>query len=119
MTIAFFLAATVAMQAAPAQNVEVAYVDMTVGRSEAAIDRMAQTDQRDAENPARLINLGIAHARLGNIDQARRLFERAAASERFRLEVASGEWQDSRELARHALAMLGRGDFAQARFAAR
>ena len=44
---------------------------------------------------------------------ARRLFRAAAQDDTpVRLEVAAGDWIDSRELARRALRMLERGEFA-------
>ncbi|MGX7895902.1 hypothetical protein [Tsuneonella sp. HG222] len=124
MSIALLLAGALVVQA-PAQPradsslVEVAYNDMAAGQSEAAVDRILRADPRHADHPARLINLGIAHARMGEIEKARTLFERASSRDRYRLETASGEWLDSRDLARQALAMLDRGDFSSTQFAAR
>jgi Tfp pilus assembly protein PilF len=122
MSIAMILASALVVQA-PAANeaaVEVAYPEMRAGRSAAAINKIEHADARDANHPARLINLGIAYARVGQTDKAREAFEQAATSEdRYRLETASGEWLDSRDLAREALAMLERGDFSTPRFAAR
>jgi hypothetical protein len=64
--------------------------------------------------------LGIAYARVGRTAEARAAFEAAASSdERFRLETASGEWMDSRDLARRALAMLDKGELSSTQFAAR
>ena len=52
--------------------------------------------------------------------EARAMFEAAAQNDtRYRLETASGEWMDSRDLARRALAMLDKGEFASAQFASR
>ncbi len=120
MSIAALIASALVVQApVPAQGIEVAYVDMTAGRSEAAIERIERADARDASHPARLINLGIAHARMGELRDARALFEQAASAERFRLETASGQWVDSRDLARQAIAMLDSGAFGQPQFASR
>ena len=58
-------------------------------------------------------------------DLRRRLHEAAltqsaaAVAERFRLETASGDWMDSRDLARQAIAMLDSGAFSRTQFAAR
>ena len=120
MSIAALIASALVVQApAPKEAIEVAFVEMAAGRSEAAIERIANADTRDAANPARLINLGIAHARMGDRQQARALFEQAAVAERFRLETASGEWMDSRAIARQAIAMLDSGAFSRTQFAAR
>ncbi len=121
MPIAMILASALVVQA-PATNenvVEVAYPEMRAGRSAAAIDKIQHADARNADHPARLINLGIAYAREGNADQARAMFEAAASTDRYRLETASGSWVDSRTLAREALAMLDRGAFDSPRFASR
>ena len=121
MSIAMILASALVVQApAPGDAVEVAYPEMVAGRSTAAIDKIERANPRDAGHPARLINLGIAQARLGNEDEARKLFaEAAACNERYWLETASGEWVDARTLARDALARLDRGEFAATTLASR
>jgi hypothetical protein len=82
------------------------------GRDTAAIAIM-DNDRIDNDDPARSINLGIAYARKGDDALARQLFEAARDSaERVELETAEGDWIDSRRLARQALAMLERGEFA-------
>jgi hypothetical protein len=121
MSMALVLASALAAQAPVSGDVavEVAYSEMRDGRSVAAIRKIEGADARDADHPARLINLGIAHGRMGESDKARALFDAAAAEGPFWLETATGEWIDSRELARKAIAMLERGEFAAARFASR
>lgn len=65
------------------------------------------------EDPALLINMGIARANAGERDEARALFVRALKSpDPIELETADGRLTDSRRLARRALAMLERGEFA-------
>ncbi|MEO0463539.1 MAG: tetratricopeptide repeat protein [Pseudomonadota bacterium] len=65
------------------------------------------------QDPALLINMGIARANAGKRDEARALFNRALTSpEPVELETADGRLTDSRRLARRALAMLDRGEFA-------
>ncbi|MDN3644674.1 hypothetical protein QWY75_00480 [Pontixanthobacter aestiaquae] len=92
---------------APADMVDVAYNEMAAEQNAAAIERIEANDALDLDDPARLINLGIANAREGRVALARKLLNAAAHSEtRFRLETASGEWVDSRWLARRALARL-------------
>jgi hypothetical protein len=91
------------------------------GRDTAAIAAIMDNDRIANDDPARLINLGIAYARKGDETLARQLFEAARDNRsRVELETAEGEWVDSRRLARQALAMLERGEFAEsARIAAR
>ncbi len=115
--------ALVLLTAAPAQiarqadastvaPVDVAYEELAVGENNAAIERIEQNADLDRDDPARLINLGIAHARQGDDLAARAMFTAAARNEqRFQLETAQGEWMDSRDLARRALVMLDRGEF--------
>jgi hypothetical protein len=121
MSIAMFLASTLIGQApAPSDAVEVAYPEMIEGRAEAAIRKIEEADARDAAHPARLINLGIAHARLGNEDKARQLLAEAASnSERYWLETSSGKWVDAREIAQMAMTKLDRGEFSTAQIASR
>jgi len=71
---------------------------------------------QNPEDPALLINLGIAHAQRGDAATARESFEAAMSSpESIDLETANGSLMDSRRLARRALAMLDRGEFRPAR----
>lgn len=115
--IASLLMAQAPVEAAP---VEVAYDELASGDTAAAIEKIEKSDAPDADHPARSINLGIAYARAGRTDEARAMFEAAAQNDtRYRLETASGEWMDSRDLARRALAMLDKGEFASAQFASR
>lgn len=73
-----------------------------------------------AGDPALLINSGIEFARMGRTEEARAMFEAAMHSEtRYDLQTASGEWKDSRWLARTALAMLDGGEFTSPRMVAR
>ncbi len=112
---AAIIIATLFMAQAPAQALEpvdVAFDELAAQRNAAAIARIESNGQLDEADPARLINLGIAYARQGDSAAARTLFERAVrGSERLNLETATGDWVDSRALARRALAALDRGDF--------
>jgi len=121
MFVATILASALIVQApAPSDGVEVAYPEMVEGRAEAAIRKIEDADARQADHPARLINLGIAHARMGREEKARALFVQAAGNtERYWLETSTGEWADAREIARSALAKLERGEFAAAQLASR
>lgn len=98
--------------ASTAAPVDVAYEELAGGQNNAAIQRIEQNEALEQDDPARLINLGIAHARKGNDLEARELFTAAARNDqRYQLETAHGEWMDSRDIARRALAMLDRGEF--------
>lgn len=91
---------------------DVASDELIAQRNEAAIVRIEANDRLDRDDPARLINLGIAHAREGRVREARRMFREVAGSDTaLRLELAGGEWIDSRDLARRALRMLDHGEF--------
>jgi len=121
MVVSALFASLIAAQA-PVQAVaiEVAYDELAAGDAIAAIERIEGSDARDGDHPARLINLGIAYARVGRDAEARAMFQAAERSEeRYRLETATGDWVDSRDLARRALAMLDKGEFAAPAFAAR
>ncbi|HAU22432.1 MAG TPA: hypothetical protein DCS24_07530 [Erythrobacter sp.] len=97
---------------APAQSSDVAYASMRTGDDRQAISEL---ESRTENDPAKLINLGIAYARSGNEVLAREYFEAAAANPvRYNLETANGEWVDSRRLAKKALRRLDRGDFRRA-----
>ena len=121
MFVATILASALIVQApVPAEGVEVAYRETVEGRSDAAIRKITAADEREVGHPARLINLGIAHARLGEEERARQLFREAASnSERYWLETADGRWTDAREIARVALAKLDRGELAATQLASR
>lgn len=112
---AAIIIATLFMAQGPAQALEpvdVAFDELAAQSNAAAIARIESNRQLDEADPARLINLGIAYARQGEPAAARTLFERAMrSSERLNLETATGDWVDSRALARRALAALDRGEF--------
>jgi tetratricopeptide (TPR) repeat protein len=112
MTATLLLAGALLAQAAPAtvpasgelERADVAYAAMSEGRTEAAIDQLRTSARND---PAALINLGTAYARMGMRQQAAEAFTAAlASSERYELQLADGSWMDSRRAARAALARL-------------
>jgi Flp pilus assembly protein TadD len=106
--IAYLLAASAVAQLPP---VEAGYAHLAAGRDAAAI-ALIESQAAASDEPATLINLGIAYARQGDAARARTLFEAAYRSpERVELETATGQWIDSRVLARQALAMLATGAF--------
>ncbi|WP_172970270.1 tetratricopeptide repeat protein [Erythrobacter sp. THAF29] len=82
------------------------------GRDTAAIRTLERELDLRPDDPAVLINLGIAYAHRGDDQKARALFKAAMASDdKADLETADGSTTDSRKLARKALSMLDRGAF--------
>ena len=112
--------AVVLMAMANATGEPVGYESLVDGQNSAAVEELQANTELDADDPVRLINLGIAYARQGRKDEARAMFEIAMRSpDRVVLETASGEWKDSRHLARLALKMLDRNEFSSERMASR
>lgn len=112
------LAALLAAQsAAPAvlveargDRVDVGYSELAAGQPQAAIERIQANRAVDANDPAALINLGAAHARMGDLADARMVLTAAIASpERYELQLADGRWMDSRRAARLAMSQLQEG----------
>lgn len=98
-----------AVPAADVQVRDVAYEDMSAGRSEQAIAALEAQLESNPDDPATLINLGTAYFRANRLEDAREAFREAAASEeRYRVELADGSWEDSRKIARMALDSLDR-----------
>lgn len=97
---------------APAvEFVDVAYVELATNKPEQAITRIRSNRLIESDDPAALINLGAAHARLGKMAEARGYYRSAIASNnRYDLQLADGRWMDSRQAARLALAMQSRGE---------
>jgi hypothetical protein len=103
-----------------AQDVDVAFNSMAQGHDQRAIEQIEANAELETDDPARLINLGIAHARKGDEDRARQFFQAAIDSrERYDLETAKGAWVDSRTLARRAMKMLDSGEFGAQRMTLR
>lgn len=85
----------------------VAFDELRSGRTEAAITKLQADSDLSRRDPSRLINLGSAYARLGRDAEAAAMYRAAIASPiRYDLELASGEYMDSRWAARMALAEL-------------
>lgn len=115
MIATFFLAGALLAQAAPAavtveaavDRVDVAYEDLRDGRNHAAVERIRNNRELEAGDPAALINLGTAYARLGQKDDARFAYAAALLSgTRYDLQLADGRWMDSRQAARLAMHYL-------------
>lgn len=111
------LAGLVFAQAAPAITVEgvgesdVGYRELVAHRPADAVARIEANHRLDADDPAALINLGTAKARLGDRHAAADHYRAAIVSrQRYDLELADGTWMDSRAAARLAVKMLERGE---------
>jgi hypothetical protein len=100
---------TIVAQAPPSDAVAVGYVALNAGKPADAI-AVITAHRELANDPAALINLGTAHARMGQADRAGRYYIAAiASSDRYDLQLADGSWMDSRQAARVALSRLGHG----------
>ncbi|AKM11602.1 hypothetical protein AB433_06480 [Croceicoccus naphthovorans] len=97
-----------------ADTTEVAYDALTNGNPQEAI---AQLEEGDRHDPARLINLAAAYLATGRTADAREAYKKAAVAERYELETVDGEWIDSRVLARAELARTYSVSFEQSRMA--
>lgn len=114
LALALLAQGPVAAVVTPEPAYDVGYEELVAGQDRAAIEAIENCEVLAHDDPARLINHGIALARLGRYDEARADFEAAAgARDSVELETATGEWSDSRHLARKAIAMLDSGDFAK------
>lgn len=97
----------------PQADFDVGYEELLHGRDLAALEAIDACEELAADDPMRLINRGIALARLGRYEEARADFRAVIGQERVQLETASGDWIDSRRLAHKAIAMLDQGEFAR------
>ena len=92
-------------------RLDVGYRELVQQRPADAIERIAANRSLEADDPAALINLGTANARLGNSDAALDHYRSAIVSrQRYDLELADGRWMDSRAAARLAVKMLAKGE---------
>jgi tetratricopeptide (TPR) repeat protein len=113
-----FLVSALLLQGAPATVVveakrdtgSVGYEELMHGDARGAIARIEGGQGLADHDPAALINLGSAHARLGRRDMAREFYTAAIKSDDPQdLELADGRWMDSRLAARMAIKMLDEG----------
>ncbi|MDJ0643050.1 MAG: tetratricopeptide repeat protein [Erythrobacter sp.] len=104
--------ATPAVAQASADDSEFAASSIARGETTTAIASLEIERQASPDDPALLINLGIAYAHIGKEEKAREMFDAALKSDNpVELETADGNATDSRRLARKAMAMLARGEF--------
>lgn len=88
----------------PPDRVDVAYPEILRGDNQAAMEKLYEKRLASREDPAVLINLGTVYKRLGYVAHSQEAFRAAlTSSDRYQLELASGEWMDSRDIARLAL----------------
>lgn len=89
------------------ERVNVAFDELSQGRNADAIAHLTRNRELAADDPAAMINLGAAYVRTGRDGEARRCYARAIASrEHYDLELANGQWMNSRQAARKANALL-------------
>lgn len=99
-----------APQAESEDILPVAYAELMAGENRAAVEILTGETTLDARDPSRLINLGTAYARLGRTAEAAAAYENAITSPiRYDLELANGDYMDSRWAARTARANLRTG----------
>lgn len=104
-------AASTADGIAQAQSSGTVYGELAQSQTEATISRILASDQFDSKDPATLINLGAAYAKIGQKDRALAMYRAAIASpDRYDLQLADGRWMDSRAAARLAAAPLEKSD---------
>ena len=104
-------AASTADGIAQAQSSGTVYGELAQSPTEATISRILASDQFDSKDPATLINLGAAYAKIGQKDRALAMYRAAIASpDRYDLQLADGRWMDSRAAARLAAASLEKSD---------
>lgn len=95
-------------------RIDVGYEELVQGNPDAAIESIEASRAAESNDPAALINLGNAYARIGKTGEALSFYRAAVDSDtRYELELADGSWMDSRKAARLALDALQR-DIAQA-----
>ena len=100
-------AATSVMVEQQYETRDVAYEELVGGDNAAAIAALEDALAENPADPAILINLGTAHARMGNYERAEFYFNAARESDvQYDLELAGGRWLDSRDAATLALSSV-------------
>ena len=90
------------------------YAALLKGNYPVALEQMQTAEKQVApaarRDPARLINMGLAYAKMGDAASARSHYKAAIGTERsFDVILADGRVMDSRVAARHALRRLDQG----------
>lgn len=108
----FAAEAPVMIVSAPEAEYDIGYDELLAGEDRAALEAIENCKNLPADDPARQINHGIALARLGDYGEARERFDAASRNaERYELQTSTGDWIDSKVIARRGLAMLDQGEF--------
>ena len=103
----FAQAGATGVDANATQERDVAYEQLANGEAQSAITRLEAALVENPDDPALLINLGSAYAQTGDQERAAGFYRAAIDSDiRYRLELANGDWVDSRRAARMALRTL-------------
>lgn len=91
-------------------HIDVAAEELVSGHPQAAIEKIRANRALDRDDPAALINLGAAYARLGDGQAANDCYRDVLVSSvRYDLELIDGRWMDSRSAARLAMRTRGQG----------
>lgn len=115
MAATLILAAALAAQSVsiPGPNIplieqkDVAYDALVRGDAASAKADLEARLENQPGDPALLINLGAAHAKLGQMHEAQAAYLAAADSDlNYRLELSDGRWMEARRAARLALRTL-------------
>lgn len=90
------------------------YAALLKGNYPVALEQMQAAEQQVSpaarRDPARLINMGLAYAKMGDLALARSHYQAAISAERsFDVILSDGRVMDSRVAARHALRRLDQG----------
>lgn len=88
-------------------HVNVGYQELSNGDPAAAVEVIEGNSKLESDDPAALINLGTAYARMGQTEKALSYYKAAIESDvRYELELADGRWMDSRRAAKIAARAL-------------
>lgn len=104
--------APIMVVSAPENEYDIGYTELVSGDARGALEAIENCDKLPESDPARQINHAVALARVGDFDEARDRFAAAVRNaDRLELQTSTGDWIDSKILARRGLAMLDSGDF--------
>jgi Flp pilus assembly protein TadD len=85
----------------------IGYEALVRGDNERAVSQILASEQVSRHDPAKLLNLGRAYARMGRMDEASAIFSAAMQSrENVDLVLADGRVMNSKDAARKAYASL-------------
>ena len=105
-----------AVHAAPSMTGEISYPKESIGYealmrgdNERAVYQIMANEQVSSGDPAKLLNLGLAYARMGHTDEAAKMFKAVLESrDSVDLVLADGSVMNSKVAARKAYASLQR-----------